>query len=354
VSTRLLLLILLLLPGASSANISAPWRHGEPVGEASGALSRFAILHERLALDLRPLATTVSGRVKVTVVYTIHNRGEARELLLTFVTPGLEHGEVRVDGAAVKHVVASLGEGMPKLWRQMRRTPNLDGAGALEYGVEEPRVALEFRLPTHPGARQTIEVRYDLVPSGYHDQLYVTHQVGYLLAPARSWGSFGVLEVQAELPRGWQAAAEPKLERAGDQLRGRFQGLPADFLAISARRPLELTWGWVLIFLGGVAALVLGPILARFVARRTTHLGGAGAFFTALGIALVCVVLVFALPAGGQLLWRALLDATQTSERYFYSSGMGLLLLGPIVAVLWSVIIIVFFWIARRRARWIA
>lgn len=341
-------LVLLCAPAAAWANISAPWHEGEPGAEPGGELGQLEVIGEQLALDLRPLAHGES--VPVHVRYEVRNRGEAVTRELVFVTPGIAGGEVLLDGKPVAGAEARLEE-LPAVWQDLH-TPGIDG-GDLEYEALGATRVLGFSLALATGAQHVIEIRYELAP-GWFDtgDLYRSHQIAYLLAPARQWGGFGTLDVRVQLPEGWEAAAQPGLQREGDVLSGRFQGVPADVLAVTARHPAELTWGWIFVVAGVALGLLVGVTLARRLGRlaATWHL--ALALLGGLVASLVATAALFAAPMLGISLWQALLDETQLASHYFYNLNMAMFfLLGPAVALIYVVIGLVLFLRARRQAR---
>jgi hypothetical protein len=362
------LLALLLVPGAARANISAPWTEGEPAadpiwdgldgrppqrGEPAGAprgeLRLLEIVRQELDLDLRPLA---QGRAaSVLVRYQIRNPGPARRWTMVFVTPGLKTGTVALDGAPLSSTRAEERE-LPDRWRSGLTTPSLTG-GTAQVMLRRQATTLTFEFETGEGREHRIEVRYWLAaPERHRDEVYLTHQVVYLLAPARQWGRFGTLQVHATLPPGWRAAAAPALERRGDELHGTFQGLPGNTIAIATARPLGLApHGWLLTLAGAILALGVTPLLSLWLGRRLARRGAALAVVGALGVGLFAAVALLALPMAGSLLWVDLLDASQLSQGYFYGWSMGLTVLGLPAALLWGVgnLILLLLW--RRRAR---
>jgi hypothetical protein len=350
-SFALLLLGLLAWPARARANISAPWQEGTPAAEPGGNLGQLEVIREELALDLRSLAQGTEG-VPVRVRYEVQNRGPALAQALVFVTPGIAAGEVLLDGKALQGTEART-ETLPDAW-QNAQTPDIDG-GSLQYELYEMSAGtkvLSFSLTFAERARHVIEVRYELMP-GWSDtsDMYLSHQIAYLLAPARQWGAFGTLDVRVQVPAGWEAAALPALQRQGDTLVGQFQGVPADFLGVTVRRPAEHRWGWILLALGAVAGVVLGPMLARRLGRRSAAWGRGRALLAGLGASVLAGALLLGLPALALLLWEATLDRTQLATRYLYDVGMTLFLLGPAVAVFYVILAAVLFLWARRWAR---
>jgi hypothetical protein len=346
-----LLLALLAWPALARANISAPWQEGMPVAEPGGDLGQLEVIREELTMDLRPLAQA-ADRVPVRVRYEVRNRGPALTTALVFVTPGIASGEVLLDGQALQGTELRT-EKLPGAW-QSAQTPDIEG-GSLRYELHElssdARV-LGFSLALAERAQHVIEVRYELMP-GWIDtgDMYLSHQIAYLLAPARQWGNFGTLDVRVQVPDGWEAAALPALQRRGDVLVGQFQGVPADFLGVTVRRPAEHRWGWLLLLLGVVAGVVLGPMLARRLGRRSAAWGGGRALLVGLGASVLAGVLLLGLPAIALLVWKAVLDRPQLAVRYLYDVDMVLFLLGPVVGVFYVILAGVLFVWARRWAR---
>ncbi len=350
-SFTFLLLALLAWPARVQANISAPWQEGTPAAEPGGNLGQLEVIREELAMDLRPLAQGTE-RVPVRVRYEVRNRGPALTSKLVFVTPGIASGEVLLDGKVLQGTESRM-ETLPEVW-QNAQTPDLDG-GSLRYESYEMSAetrVLAFSLTLAERAQHVIEVRYELMP-GWNDtsDMYLSHQIAYLLAPARQWGDFGTLDVQVQIPAGWEAAALPALQRQGDTLVGQFQGVPADFLGVTVRRPAEHGWGWILLGISAVAGVVLGPMLARRLGRRTAMWSRGRALLVGLGASVLAGVLLLGLPAGALLLWEALLDHTQLAVRYLYGVNMTLFLLGPLVGAFYVILAAVLFVWARRWAR---
>jgi hypothetical protein len=342
-------LALLCAPVVARANISAPWHEGEPGTEPGGELAQLEVISEQLAIDLRPLAHG-ADRVPVSVRYEVRNRGDAVTRDLVFVTPDFVGGQVLLDGKPVPGAEVRT-ETLPEVW-QDARTPGIDG-GELQYKVAGAAKVLAFSLALAAGAQHVIEIRYDLAPGWYDTgDLYRSHQIAYLLAPARQWGGFGTLDVRVQLPEGWEAAAQPALQREGHVLVGRFQGVPADVLTVTARHPAELTWGWIFVLAGLVIGLVASVTLVRRLGRLAVGWHLVPALLTGLAASLAGATALFVLPMLGIALWQALLDETQRATHYFYDLNMAMFfLLGPAVGVIYVVIGLVLFLRARRQAR---
>lgn len=109
-----------------------------------------------------------------------------------------------------------------------------------------------------------MRVQYSATPAKISSNQVITWQVGYVLAPARRWASFGTLNVLAQLPPDWLFASDPPLQRTGDEARGTFTGVPADSVALTAPYPFRSTGPldrapfWVTV----AAVAVLGLLIA--------------------------------------------------------------------------------------------
>ena len=270
---RLALLLALAAPPAR-ANMAAPTQPGTPAGEPPTALVGLTVLHERLTLDLRPLAARRDARsALIEAEYTIVNAGGARRVPLSFVALGddPDAAQVWLDGAPVAaRWVDSLA--VPEAWHVATSTPSLGGADPLPFETMRWAVrGLSFTLDVPPG-QHVVRVRYR-VEAGSHDpgtHPMTTWQVGYSLAPARFWAGFGVLDVQVLAPLGWDIAASLPLRRetvdGRTALVGQFRGVPGDVLTVSARAPAPP--GRLPIRLGGLAVALLAVVgVGRLGAR---------------------------------------------------------------------------------------
>jgi hypothetical protein len=327
------LLALALVPATALANIAAPSHAGDPAGEARGDFARLAILAEVLRFDLRPLAR--GERVEVTVRYRIRNlEAAARTLSMAFRTPGVEDGTVALDGRRLPH--------------QAVLAPPTSQPGQAEPPPRERELIFSASLAAR-GEHQ-IDVAYRMLPARETaGSLYWRHGILYDLSPARQWGSFGTLDVEVLAPPGWQVESDPVLERQGDRLQRRFQGLPAANLVLSASRRREYSWGWVFILLGGLGGAVGAFALAW---RRGKRSGGSKipALFPGLGYGVLGAVVSFLLAMAGLALWGALLDAQQVSSRELYSYSLALTFLGLPGGVVLTVAVAITYASARRRS----
>ena len=285
----LLCAVLLSAATAARANMAEPrpaWRAGEVGGEPGGGLKAVHILRETLLIDLRPLRSGRPARVEAT--YRLRNEGGERAFDLVFVAAalapqdaaggwvwrgsrwvreagdGAAEGGVWLDGQPVPASGIAAGE-LPKNWAPPSETPALDGRGAeaLPYNVEG-QGAISFRLTLPPG-EHTVRVSYEARPTAYSGVTSnaVDWQLGYVLAPAREWGSFGGLDAKVLVPEGWRVASSPEMTREGDALVASWDALPADALAVTARTgqrtvPDPLVYWKALIVLGALFTLPAG------------------------------------------------------------------------------------------------
>lgn len=316
---------LLLSASGAQANMGNPVEPGQVVGEPSPELQSVAISAETLDLDLRPLAADQPARVAAT--YHVNNAGPATTLPLLFVAASLAAGAnaVRLDGVPVAAQVVPK-PSLPDAWRPPATTPGLAGGSPLVYHTSGAG-ALAFRLTLASG-RHTIAVQYAAKASAYSDDSPARYwQLGYVLAPARQWASFGRLDVTVETPFGWSAASAPALARAPTGLRGTFTGVPADALAITTQAPIPATptrWPWAV--LAGAAALALAATIGALLGRF-----GRSAWWGLPIAAMAAVAFTSALA------WSAAAQPAVPPEQaawtYRYGATRGLAALGPLIAV---------------------
>jgi hypothetical protein len=202
-----------------------------------------------------------------------------------------------------------------------------------------------------------VRVRYRAEATAYSvNQLTPVWQLGYVLAPAREWGGFGGAEVRVELPRGWRAASSPALERRGNALVGRWQGLPADALALSAQAPEPSATPWYLAW--GALALGLLALCGTLAGRVGAALGRRGkssawAVPVSTGLALAWTLLATLLYTQVLALvrWRAgPYPGDYALRSMSYGSVMLLVLLVPLQLVTGLVVMQICAARGRRRA----
>ncbi|MDQ3338369.1 MAG: hypothetical protein M4D80_24650 [Myxococcota bacterium] len=238
---RRLVLVILALAFADPAAANVGRKHfpGTPTTEPNG-LREIAIEREELSFDLRPL--DAHGPAKVSASYHLNNTSAAIVTApLVFVSGASVPGGIDVAFDGVRVHGESLSDeqlaALPPSWRAPSSTPAIDGDRAHGYATGR-NSALAFTLAIPPGRHQLI-VRYPATAqvSKSSDGGTLRYQLGYVLAPARDWGSFGTLDVTVDVPAGWRVATSPSLARTGDTLRGRFPSLPADTLGITVQAP---------------------------------------------------------------------------------------------------------------------
>jgi hypothetical protein len=304
------LLLSLCLPSDAFANAAAPSQGGAAGAEPTG-LEQVFILRESLSIDLRRLESAGSHEgqlILVEAVYELENRGGERRLELVFAF-GSDFKDFRVwlDDQPVGSQPVRLKE-QPQSWDAPDTTPWLDGrkldyagGSASSYGARDSQ---SFN-PVVPPGRHRLRVSYSVTPTRYAGSPVRYWQFAYVLAPAREWAGFGGLDVTVSAPRGWTVVTEPKLTPEGDHLKGRFDQLPADALALTARAPVPFyyhlaNYFFLLLFLLAVFA---SPLLIVSFARRRGYrlrlswLWGAGAALL-WGLLILASGILYAVGAG--------------------------------------------------------
>lgn len=329
------------------ANAAMPMpesRPGERVGEMFGAPESVHIEREELTLDVRPLARLRPAIVEA--VYHLRNDGETRDVELVFVAAALAPGRgaggwvwrdgrwvedaslspqtesgVWLDERRVEASEASANASdFPESWSPPSNTPALKGREPLPYKATGEGV-IRFRFTLQPG-RHALRVRYEARPSAHSDEetTAINWQLGYVLAPAREWESFGGLEAKVLLPEGWRAASHPEMRREGDALVASWDSIPADALAVTAQtdeRTITDAWDyWVTLVVSGsiltVLAVFAGLSMGRWFARR-----GRTSAWTLLLTPLVAV----ALPAASALIAGLLTSPPAPEQAAFNLTG---------------------------------
>lgn len=240
------------IAGRACANVGPPSSGGQLVAEPQGVAS-VSITQETLSIDLRPLADDQS--VQVEAVYELSNPLDRQTVELAFASgaPGVSSFRVWLDeqpvGSQPRPEMT-----VPPSWQPPPETPGINGR-ALDYlshqrGEVTPFV---FTLTLPPGPSR-LTVRYSAEATRYHvGEPTVVRQFGYALAPAAAWKSFGGLQLEVWLPAGWLAAVTPSLDREGDVLRGRFEHLPEDAVALTVQAPTPPAYR--VVWFGGLALL---------------------------------------------------------------------------------------------------
>jgi hypothetical protein len=345
----------LFLPCAVQANIGPKWwgdRTAEPLG-----LKGVAITHEKLTIDLRPLAD--AQPVEVEAIYHLNNTGAARKIELFFITgvASVRDFTVHLGDRALesrelprKEWPGSEAE-LPPSWQPPADMPGIDSDKSRShiYRLPSKQVVLAFSVELPPG-RSFLRANYRAKAYG-EDEDYptVTWQFPYILAPAREWERFDGLDVTVKLPAGWQANSTPALERNRDVLHGRFASLPADCLALAARQPMEPALqrkkGQTIWTYGGLYALVIigggalcwwtGRLLGRLLARRTARRSSLSGLPSALLMPLLWFVVLLYLQYRTQQDITGLLGGQESPyfHEHFSRLHFGTFSLLPIVLV---------------------
>lgn len=346
------MLILLTLPAWS--NMAAPWRSGDAVGEPSADLSGLVVQSESLVLDLRPLGQLKSNQDRayalVEASYQIVRKGAPKAVDLVFVAPGQDgRAEVWLDDQP-QTFVAQKSEKLPQQWKSPPTTPRAGGGSELAFEPLHPDQVLRFRLKFAPG-QHTVRVKYDLRPTAMCSGSPLRYwQLAYVLAPARQWAGFGSLDAQVLLPEGWQLATSLPMEKDVQGWRGRWSGVPADFLTLSAQAPIPAQWP-ILETLAGLCVIVpvgLAWMAGGWLGRQRRSLwwslplawGLAGlAMVSFLGLGFAALERITAHPPG------------QSSWNWSYGQSMGIFFGSvPLAAVAWALAQAILV-LAARRAR---
>lgn len=268
------LLLCACLPAAAFGNAAAPSQGGHAGAEPTG-LEQVFILRESLNIDLRRLeADSHEGQlILVEAVYELENRGVERRLELVFAFgSAFQDFRVWLDDEPVGSQPVRLKE-QPRSWDVPDTTPWLDGR-RLDYAAGRSsayggRESQSFN-PVVPPGRHRLSASYSVTPTRYAGSPVRYWQFAYVLAPAREWAGFGGLDVTVSAPQGWTLVTEPKLSPEGGALKGHFDQLPADALALTARAPVPSSYHlanyfFLLLFLLAVFA---SPLLIVIFARR--------------------------------------------------------------------------------------
>jgi hypothetical protein len=217
-----------------------------------------------------------------------------------FISPGIKAGSVSVDGASVPFTPVKL-LNLPPEWQPPNTVPGISELPFAQQPKKPYKVnntlasGLRFTA-TLPKGKHQLQVSYDMHPSTYDDAVYRDYQIAYILAPARSWADFGVLEVSVNLLAGWDVATSLPMNRMGETLRATFKGLPADSLAITTRPPLHpLTCVGIILLevTGAIIGLISSRWFGEVAGRKVSRLGW--------GRGKVIVLAVAIMPLGGGL-----------------------------------------------------
>lgn len=266
------LLVVLALAAPAHANVAKWWGEGTRTLEPGG-LREIAIEREDLRFDMRPLAT--GGGARVSATYFLDNRGTMTITApLVFVAgSGMANLDVAFDRAPMhsRSLDPSQVAALPAAWKAPLTTPSTEGDETLGYETRENDLgAAAFDLAIPPGKHELV-ILYQATATWLKGKApTIIYQLGYVLSPARDWGSFGKLDVTVEVPPGWRAAVSPPLTRTGDTLAGAFASLPGDTIGITMRAPTSALHDVLQYLLPLVALFVLvgGWVALRALGRR--------------------------------------------------------------------------------------
>lgn len=235
-NVMIVMLVLASSIGDVSANMAKPWEGGDRAGDPVG-IKDVAITHEELVIDLRPMVDR-GGLAKVSATYHLDNGGPDKPLDLVFAMGSQATAfRVTLDGAEITSTVPSDAP-LPESWQPPKTTPGLDGA-EVNYHLDNPFLSVAFQVVV-PAGRHEIAVTYNAEPVQSSWSSVLQYQFAYVLSPARSWASFGGLDITVLVPEDWNIAMSPALKREGDTLRGSFATVPADAVALTMRVPTML------------------------------------------------------------------------------------------------------------------
>lgn len=347
-TTRTLAALLACLLASSAAQANT-WplfsqRRGQAGYEVEG-LPQTSILHETLTIDLTDVPG--GGDARVEVFYRVAHEGEEIRAQLVFLPDTVEKRGISVtfdDGRV------SVGDAQPfkSRWDLPATFPGLPGLPGHSdlisvQGTYSPLSGHSFDVDLTEGEHE-LRIEYAVEPGtlSFPRDPVEYHQLLYALAPARGWKAFGTLHVDVLVPPGWQINSEPPLDRDGDDLTGDFEGLPANYLALTFAPPNNYgTLDAANTSFGGAAFLlvIFVPVLL-LKRRRLWALAAAG---SAIGIRLL----------GAWIVPMLADDPTAIGEAFLFGmkdpmyNGLTLLVMGVpvclVLAIVWLLI--------KRRAR---
>jgi hypothetical protein len=275
-------------PPAVWANVGPKW-WGDLAADPQG-LKGIHITREKLTIDLRPLASSQPADVEA--IYYLDNPGEKKKLDLFFVIGAPESAdfEVRLNGNSFYETVESsagqLGQRtnkIPKLWGIYGPLPGFEEGKLTFFNPDSLRYvdvgrAFTVVLPSGPSI---LAAKYRARPVGGDENHPTTTWVfPYSLAPAKSWGRFGGLDLRVYIPSGWETLANLPLTQDDEGWTGTFTSLPANYLAVAVRAPVPAHFGQTVAFcraglfigiaLGAFLCWIVGRVVGRFLRRQTS------------------------------------------------------------------------------------
>jgi hypothetical protein len=312
------------------ANMANPFVPGDIVTEPWADVATFDILHEDLVFDVRPWVDRAPANIQAT--YQIHNPGDATAVDLLFVAPGLETGQVTLDGGQAIAATQTATPPIPDEWK-------IDDQDPIPHG-------LQFTVPLSPG-EHAIAVQYTARPSSDNRHTYRDYTLDYWLSPARQWRSFGSLMVEVWTPPGWQTEVSPPLEPQGNQhWQSTFAELPSDRLTLHTYpvvHPVIRLFRWSLIGIGLGLAFWIAWQLYRGLGQVTQRRQWSQRRFILAGFLLIPLSIPLFLTLLGLGFWAAesLLDGRHLASTYGYGrlffvflGGSAGAAIAPITAIL--------------------
>lgn len=278
----LLVLLVSAFPfGRCHGNLSGPWKPGQMLADVEG-VKDISIVRETLRIDLRPL---VHGRgIKITATYVIDDPHSPKDLPLTFITGvnSVQGVKCTLNGKTLPYTTKQV-RNIPDSWKPPAKTPGFVPDEQLLYNpsiTEAQYQWILFTVPLQTG-RQSIEVSYEVEAGRYYSEKYTAlfWQTAYILAPARTWKSFGGLDVEVLAPETWQVKSNLPLVNQGQQWTASFDSLPADFIALTTvhpnnKRVLVIDTSEMFYFFGMMTLLIgLRHMIRRY--RQVKQSGGA-------------------------------------------------------------------------------
>lgn len=221
-------------------------------------------------VDSEELSFTLSDDLefaKVVATYRMTNTGAAiasNEVAFVFVR-GEEHHSL---GSNLAPVPTVLIDGAETPVRVFEGQEEAGSRNAPWTKVEHQQLGwMVFHLDFAPGQARTVEVRYPHRPTlDLSERVNPTFTYDYLLSPAKSWASFGPLQITVQLPAETELVASTiALKREGTRYRAALPALPEGELTFSVSSARGLWFGFnspagYFALVGAVLALVALPL----------------------------------------------------------------------------------------------
>jgi hypothetical protein len=228
------------------ANLAAPSQGGQSLTEPNG-IKNVDIIKEDLTIDFTQLADEniiwSDREINVEAIYEIDNPSEIKNLELVFVIVSesknfqfyLNDKEINSQPIDNKEFADR------QSWKKPSNTP-YENKEIMYNPANHTLKSAKFTLNL-PKGKHTLRAKYKAKPT-VHKDVGMTKgwQFAYSLAPARDWKSFGELNLNIKIPNGWKFFSNLKLEQTGDNLSGKFNEIPADFLAVTTQMPRPINY----------------------------------------------------------------------------------------------------------------